>query len=313
MNTERLEEEQPIVARFFASSRSNDKLPHALLLYGDNLAPVDDVAEFLAQSLFCENETFACQKCSGCRRFLERKISDFYFVDGRQKTIKKDQINELADNFVLSTKEKLHRACYIIFEASSITGEAANALLKFLEEPPANVQAILTSTAREKILPTILSRVVSLRVLPVSRSYEEGSIDLKAALVLEGMKTSQMDIEDLAADKDFDRSFTLANDFLDTLIFNRDKGLNILFSAVADQLKDSTCYNYFYNIVYQVFLRVLNKDENCAYKDVVIGLRPIEKQIVNATAFLEEILASSRLNFNFTLVLGKLAALLEAN
>ena len=46
-----------------------------------------------------------------------------------------------------------------------MTVEAANALLKFLEEPPSGVHAILTTTRREKVLPTILSRVVSLKLV----------------------------------------------------------------------------------------------------------------------------------------------------
>lgn len=312
MNQETLEAEQPIVAAFLKNARQLDRMPHALLLYGDNLAPVDEVASFFAKSLYCDRQPLACGKCESCRRFDESRITDFYELNGQAKTIRKEQVADLAENFVLRTKEKKHLAVYIVREVSNITAEAANALLKFLEEPPEAVQAILTTTGREKILPTILSRVISLRVLPVQPKYEEGSIDPKVALLAESLRSDREAVYQLAADKDFNRVFALAEEFLDALVFNREKGLNTLFASVAEQLKDSTCYNYFYNIVYQVFLRILNRDETCPYKDVVIGLRPQEKNIAQATSFLEEILASPRLNFNFTLVLGKLATLLEA-
>jgi len=59
---------------------------------------------------------------------------------------------------------------YIIDEAHQITGAAANAFLKTLEEPPSHVVLLLTSNSRDLVLPTVLSRcqIVTLRTLPIA-------------------------------------------------------------------------------------------------------------------------------------------------
>lgn len=310
MNKEQFLKTQKIASQFFCNARKHSHLPHAILLFGDKNAPVKDVASFLAKSLRCNKDILACDNCSGCQEYDESKTADFYIIDGSSTIIKKDEINDLSDNFVLKSKDEKQAGLYLIYEIANITGPAANALLKFLEEPPEGVQAILTTTVREKVLPTILSRVVSLRVLPVTQEYEEGLIDSKALMVLSSYNLTQEETINLAANKDFNKVFLLANEFIETLIFNYNKGIHLLFSKIADQLKDSTCYNYLYSIIYQVFLSVGASDENCAYRDAVIGLKKHKEEIIKAADFLEEIISSSRLNFNFTLVLGRLAVIL---
>ena len=98
-----------------------------------------------------------------------------------------------------------------------MTEESANALLKFLEEPPANVYAILTTTSKESILPTIISRVVSLRAFPQKYNYEEGSIDPKALFLIQGLRLKEDPLE-IAADKTFNTVFEMAIDFLNLLV-----------------------------------------------------------------------------------------------
>lgn len=310
MNKRQFLDTQKIASQFFCNARKHDHLPHAILLFGDKSAPVKEVASFLAKSLLCQNDLLACDECRGCHDYEEGKTADFYIIDGSSSIIKKEEINDLSNSFVLKSKDEKQAGLYLIYEIGNITGPAANALLKFLEEPPAGVHAILTTTIREKVLPTILSRVVSIRVLPVIQEYEEGLLDPKVLMVLASYNLTQDETITLAANKDFNKVFLLANEFIDTLIFNYDKGIHLLFSKIADQLKDSTCYNYLYSIIYQVFLKVGTSDETCAYRDAVIGLKRHKEEIIKAADFLEEVISSSRLNFNFTLVLGKLAIIL---
>lgn len=310
MTKEEFLKNQPLISSFYLNAVKKNHLPHALLIYGDNLAPIDEIAEFLAKSLFCD-ENLACSNCEHCKLFDENRIGDFYIIDGRNQNIKKDQIEELSNQFVLTNKEENKCAAYIIYEVSNMTEESANALLKFLEEPPANVYAILTTTSKESILPTIISRVVSLRAFPQKYNYKEGSIDPKALFLIQGLRLKEDPLE-IAADKTFNTVFEMAIDFLNLLVFNYEKGIDLLFSKISANLKDQTCYNYFYGIVYQVFICISTNNTDSPFKEIILGLKSHKEAIYNATIFLEKILSAKKLNYNFTLVLGKLATILEA-
>ena len=89
MTKEEFLKNQPLISSFYLNAVKKNHLPHALLIYGDNLAPIDEIAEFLAKSLFCD-EDLACSKCEHCKLFDENRIGDFYIIDGRNQNIKKE-------------------------------------------------------------------------------------------------------------------------------------------------------------------------------------------------------------------------------
>jgi DNA polymerase-3 subunit delta' len=86
-------------------------------------------------------------------------------------------IRDVKKNISMSARQSGHRVV-IVSEADVMTMEAANAFLKTLEEPNTNVTIILTSSRREQLLPTILSRCQQLRCDPlpdedVARALQE--------------------------------------------------------------------------------------------------------------------------------------------
>ena len=167
MDKETFEKTQAKLAKLFLNSRKSNRLSHAYLLYGEINSPLVDSAMYLAKSLYCTKDLLACNSCLECQKFEENNHPDFTFIDGRAKGLKKEDINYLSEKYSLGTVEKNHTACYIIGEISNITEEAANALLKFLEEPSTPLVAILTTTNIEKCLPTIVSRCVTVKVNPL--------------------------------------------------------------------------------------------------------------------------------------------------
>ena len=169
MNREILEKYQPKLTRLFTNSRKSNRLSGAYLLYGPKNAPLKETALYLAQSLGCETDLLACNECNSCKRFLEGVRPDFILIDGQREMIKKGDIQALEKKFSLSAYEKGHSLCYVINKVDNINNEAANAILKFLEEPPSETYAILTSQNEAKVLPTILSRCESLRLLLAPR------------------------------------------------------------------------------------------------------------------------------------------------
>lgn len=308
MNRDEFFNEQKIIYNFFTNSLKNKHFPHAILLYGDSGSPIEDTAKFLAKSLLCE-EDLACETCKNCKKFDDGQLDNYVSIDGRQEFIKKEQINNLIEQFVLTRGEENPIAIYSIYEVSNMRNEASNALLKFLEEPPKDVYAILTTTRKEKILSTILSRVISLKVLPHKYKDEEvlSSKDSYLRLKLHLSLCEEEDTEDA-----FSSAYEAANKFLTDYVFNEKKSFNELFQMLQT-LKGNLCYNYFYSIIYQVFIDVLENNLESPFKDSIIGLQNHCKEIFNATTFLEEVISNAKLNFSPALVVGRLVWILEGN
>ncbi len=167
----RLEFEQPVVYQTLKNCLKQNRLSHALLFTGPKGTPKLETALFVAQSLFCENaDPFGCGRCSVCERTLKREISDLIVLDGSTKSIKKEEILLLQQQFAKTAVEKSGKKVYIINAAENATIEALNSLLKFLEEPASqDITAILIVESTDRLLPTIVSRCQILPFRPVER------------------------------------------------------------------------------------------------------------------------------------------------
>jgi DNA polymerase-3 subunit delta' len=91
--------------------------------------------------------------------------ADLLLLDGEKATIKKEDVQEIVADFTKTPLEEKGILIYIIHLVENMTVEAVNSLLKFLEEPGKNTYAILTSENEARVLPTIVSRCESMRML----------------------------------------------------------------------------------------------------------------------------------------------------
>ncbi len=155
-------------------------LPHALLIHGREGTGMAELARGLAQSLLCESGRggVACGECPACNWFRDGNHPDFREVrpevlddadepaeDGAESAkeekkslfIKIDQIRALADFMTLSTHRDGLRIL-VLHPAEAMKSEAANALLKTLEEPLPGTLIILTTARMGRLLATIKSR-----------------------------------------------------------------------------------------------------------------------------------------------------------
>lgn len=147
------------------------RLPHALLLHGPRGIGKREFALELGKWLLCESPTGegACGHCKACAWFAQEAHPDFRLVEPQSETATEDggrkggksitigDIRELG-NFLGLVSHQGGWRVVVVHPAEQMNPAAGNALLKTLEEPPANVLLILVSHQPRRLLPTILSR-----------------------------------------------------------------------------------------------------------------------------------------------------------
>lgn len=152
--------------RSAASGRSS----HAYLFLGGAGAGKRLIANTFAKALQCEGEKRPCDSCKSCHAFNHGNHPDvIYFQplkNGKTYTIEdvREQLLETVDLKPFQYEKKI----YIIEKADTLNIQSQNALLKTLEEPPAHVVFLLLAERAEAFLPTILSRVVVMKIRPLS-------------------------------------------------------------------------------------------------------------------------------------------------
>lgn len=177
--------QQPRASELLYRSLRNERLAHAYLFTGPKGAGKKQMALHLAKSLFCpEREADACGACVTCRRIEAGNHPDVLLITPDGASIKIDQIRALQKEMAMRAVES-SRKVYIIEHVDKMTTQAANSLLKFLEEPPAGVLAVLVTEHAHAILPTILSRCQTVSFSPLSA--DAIAEQLRADGVLAGM------------------------------------------------------------------------------------------------------------------------------
>lgn len=152
--------------RSAASGRSS----HAYLFLGGAGAGKRLIANTFAKALQCEGEKRPCDSCKSCHAFNHGNHPDVIYFQplksGKTYTIEdvREQLLETVDLKPFQYEKKI----YIIEKADTLNIQSQNALLKTLEEPPAHVVFLLLAERAETFLPTILSRVVVMKIRPLS-------------------------------------------------------------------------------------------------------------------------------------------------
>lgn len=173
-------------------------IPQALLLTGSQGLAKFELAVLWAKTLLCDsilpgtlsdNATTACGKCTSCELIQADTHPDYMLIEPEElgKAIKVDQIRELVD-FVSLTRSRGDKRVIVINPAESMNINAANSLLKTLEEPPENTIIILVSSKPSSLSATIRSRCQHFPVSAVS-------IDSMRSWLAEGTNKSAQELD----------------------------------------------------------------------------------------------------------------------
>ena len=150
--------QEPIV-RTLRNAIRLERVAHAYLFCGPRGTGKTTTARLLAKAVNCldpDPDRRPCNVCANCRAIASGAATDVVEIDAASNR-GIDDIRDLRER-VKYAPTQLRVKFYIVDEAHQITGPAANAFLKTLEEPPTHTKFVLATTDPEELLPTIVSR-----------------------------------------------------------------------------------------------------------------------------------------------------------
>ena len=149
---------QGMIAETLKNAIKNEQLSHAYLFTGPRGTGKTSAAKILSKAVNCPNQVDGnpCNECELCQGITAGQVSDVIEIDAASNN-GVEEIRDLRDKVRYAPTQAAYKV-YIIDEVHMLTTGAFNALLKTLEEPPAQVLFILATTEPHKIPATIMSR-----------------------------------------------------------------------------------------------------------------------------------------------------------
>jgi len=144
-------------------------VPQGLLFSGEEGVGKEKAARAFAAALLCRapGEERACGTCADCRRLASGAHPNFQFIAPETRFLRIDEIRALQEELALKAFSDRPRVA-ILCPADRMTPQAANALLKTLEEPPPGAHLILIAHRVAGMMPTIVSRCQRVPFFPLS-------------------------------------------------------------------------------------------------------------------------------------------------
>jgi DNA polymerase-3 subunit gamma/tau len=152
---------QDVLVQTLTNAIKNNRLHHGYILHGIRGVGKTTTARIIAKTLNCLNikdqsQIEACGSCSNCVAIASSSHQDVFEFDAASRT-GVDDVREIIDSIAYAPVLGKYKI-YIIDEFHMMSDSAFNALLKTLEEPPANVKFIFATTEIHEVPKTILSR-----------------------------------------------------------------------------------------------------------------------------------------------------------
>lgn len=212
------------VVRALAGMVDSGRVPHAIMFHEDDGGGAMPIVQAFLQYLYCRNRAAgdSCGECPSCNKvskiihpdihyiypvntgsstdcvkawrslvlenpfFTENDLAEALEIEGKNSMIKVEEAKTVLDILSLYALERGYRAL-VIYLPEKMNKEAANRLLKAVEEPPEQTLFLLVTHEPDKVLTTIASRCLRLRILPKAGAFrsvaQEGDPELLRRLM----------------------------------------------------------------------------------------------------------------------------------
>ncbi len=313
-----LENYQKIPFRVFSNALAKNQFSHAYLLSGTSGIPLKEIAIYVAKSLVCDNPSpLACDKCISCQRIEDGNYADLIILDGKEKTIKKSDVENITDNYSRTALENKGKMIYILNLVENMTVEAVNSILKFLEEPGNDIYAILTTENEAKVLPTILSRnqIIRFKLIDqniiINKAVELGS-DIEDAELLSNFYNDPTLIFDESKNETYLSIKTSLGKFLDAMGESSHAAIYVAERVVAPLLKQKEDARLFLDMLTIIFrdlanLKIGNSVILSSYDTILNELSKKLHHIEESLVFIMNARTELDLNLNIPLVIDRVA------
>lgn len=188
---------QEHITRTLRSSLKTGRIRHAYLFSGPRGTGKTTTARLLAKAVNCQHNDYdirPCNECPACIAVNEGRYLDLIEIDAATHT-GVDDVRDLRDKIAFTPGEGRYKV-YIIDEVHRFTGNAFDALLKTLEEPPDHAIFVLATTEIDKVPPTIKSRCLQFEFRRVS--LMQVADRLEEITAAEGLKIERAALELIA-------------------------------------------------------------------------------------------------------------------
>lgn len=268
-------DKQLLAYSLFTKDIENNCVTHAYLIDENNYVDSFKMVLSFVKAILCENKYLSngkCNECSLCKRIDDGNYPEVKIISADGMYIKKQQIIELQQEFSRSAVEGKKRI-YIIRDCEKMRSEAANSMLKFLEEPEDDIVAILMTNNINNVLSTIISRckVIKLNNVLNNESTVDSVLENLVIDFVYSLETKSVDtfinVKDIwfsvigAKDREkmvlvFDMIIDIYYDILKIFVDNR----NIKYSKWLDKLSEIVKLNKLDDVLKKINILVEAKD-----------------------------------------------------
>ena len=304
-------ESQEVAYSILNNAIINNKLSHAYLFDSNGYNDVLKFVMAFVKVILCDNHYTNCLNCNDCDichridngNFLELKVIE---PDGLN--IKKEQLLELQDDFSLSGLESNKRV-YLIKNCDRMTAQAANSMLKFLEEPNDDIIALLITDNFSSVLSTIVSRCQVIKLKNINIDLKDNALD-NYIFLYDGNNLDMNKIVDILNSVLAFVNF-LDDNGVDTLIYLK----KIWHSVIKDRSENIMALDLLINFYYDVLKFKCNVD-NLFFRDYMNVVEKISNSsnindIIRNIDVCVNVKDMLRYNLNINLLIDNLVIELE--
>lgn len=318
-----VKEVQPLASKILMNSIKKGRISHAYLIQGARGTGKEALALLLAKSLFCEQKLGMepCHTCNVCKRIKTGNHPDVHWIMPVGQSIRKEQIRHLQKEFTYSGLES-NQKLYIVTGSETLTLNAANRILKFLEEPSQETTAIMLTENSQSIIPTIRSRCQVIDLQPLNpalfrEALLDSGISKTNATLLSALTNNLNDAFLLNQDEWFAKARKIVLQLMDMYIANPENAFLFIHDHWISHFKDKDQQEQGFDLLLLTFKDILYYHIGSMESMVVLSpndermeraiLRFSQQKLIIILNALLETKQEWKQNVNFTLLMEQLA------